>query len=65
MTLPIFIPGDDPGPDFVGLLDRLGVGAFEPTVPFDAAQITHGTTVLAIRYSDGVLMAGDRRVTSG
>ena len=65
MTLPIFIPGDDPGPDFVGLLDRLGVGAFEPTVPFDAAQITHGTTVLAIRYSDGVLMAGDRRATSG
>ena len=65
MTLPIFIPGDDPGPDFVGLLDRLGVGAFEPTVPFDAAQITHGTTVLAIRYSEGVLMAGDRRATSG
>ncbi|MDE0893383.1 MAG: proteasome subunit beta [Acidimicrobiales bacterium] len=65
MTLPIFIPGDDPGPDFVGLLDRLGVGAFEPTVSFDAAQITHGTTVLAIRYSEGVLMAGDRRATSG
>jgi len=65
VTLPIFIPGDDPGPDFVGLLDRLGVGAFEPTVPFDAAQITHGTTVLAIRYSEGVLMAGDRRATSG
>ena len=65
MTLPTFAPGDDPGPDFVGLLTRLGVGSFESTVVFDPAQITHGTTVLAIRYSDGVLMAGDRRATSG
>ncbi len=65
MTLPIFIPGDDPGPDFVGLLGRMGVGAFDSTLAVDAAQITHGTTVLAIRYSDGVLMAGDRRATSG
>ena len=29
-----------------------------PTVP-------HGTTVLAIRYQDGVLMAGDRQATEG
>ena len=65
MTLPTFAPGDDPGPDFVGLLTRLGVGSFESTVVFDPVQITHGTTVLAIRYSDGVLMAGDRRATSG
>jgi proteasome beta subunit len=65
VTLPTFAPGDDPGPDFVGLLTRLGVGSFESTVVFDPAQITHGTTVLAIRYSDGVLMAGDRRATSG
>jgi proteasome beta subunit len=65
VTLPIFIPGDDPGPDFVGLLGRMGVGAFDSTIAVDAAQITHGTTVLAIRYSDGVLMAGDRRATSG
>ena len=27
--------------------------------------ITHGTTVVAIRYADGVVMAGDRRATSG
>ncbi len=25
----------------------------------------HGTTVVAIRYADGVVMAGDRRATSG
>ncbi len=65
MTLPLFIPGDDPGPDFLGLLDRLGVGAFKPTGAFDAAQITHGTTVVAIRYANGVVMAGDRRATTG
>ena len=28
-------------------------------------MITHGTTVVAIRYADGVVMAGDRRATSG
>ena len=65
MTLPLFIPGDDPGPNFLGLLDRLGVGAFKPTGAFDAAQITHGTTVVAIRYANGVVMAGDRRATTG
>ena len=27
--------------------------------------MTHATTVVAIRYADGVIMAGDRRATSG
>jgi len=30
-----------------------------------AGPVPHGTTVLAIRYGDGVVMAGDRRATSG
>src|SRR5205085_2574351 len=30
--------------------------------PFD---IVHGTTVVAIRYASGVVMAGDRRATAG
>ena len=65
MTLPLFTPDDDPGPSFVGLLGRLGVGA--PGMPdrIDPALITHGTTVVAVRYVDGVVMAGDRRATSG
>jgi proteasome beta subunit len=29
------------------------------------AEIPHGTTVVALKYSDGVVMAGDRRVTTG
>lgn len=60
---PFFVPGDDPGPDFVGLLRRVGLAPTPPTMPIEG--ITHGTTVLAIRYSDGVVMAGDRRATSG
>jgi len=35
------------------------------TAPLDPSQITHGTTVVAVRYADGVIMAGDRRATSG
>ncbi len=27
--------------------------------------ITHGTTIVALRYSHGVIMAGDRRATTG
>jgi proteasome beta subunit len=27
--------------------------------------VTHGTTIVALRYADGVVMAGDRRATAG
>ncbi len=64
--MPLFTAGDDPGPSFAGLLRAVGA---VPEVPqFDARdriEITHGTTVVAIRYADGVVMAGDRRATSG
>ncbi len=66
MTLPLFPPTDDPGPNFAELLRRTGN---VPPVPEanvdDRLAITHGTTVVAIRYGDGVVMAGDRRATSG
>src|SRR3954451_5767045 len=66
MTLPAFSPGDDPGPSFYDLLRRT---AGAPSVPeisaADRAAITHGTTVVAVRFADGVVMAGDRRATSG
>jgi proteasome beta subunit len=69
--LPFFASGDDPGASFVDLLRRISPdqapGAAAGTgsgavAPFD---ITHGTTVVAIRYADGVVMAGDRRATAG
>ncbi len=31
----------------------------------DAPPLPHGTTVLALRYRDGVIMAGDRQATEG
>ena len=31
----------------------------------DTPEIPHGTTVLAMRYRDGVIMAGDRQATAG
>ena len=66
MTLPIFSASDDPGPSFAELLRRTGTPAHVPQNDAnDRLQITHGTTVVAVRYADGVVMAGDRRATSG
>ena len=63
MALPLFSASEDPGPDFSALLQREGIGfsAGESV----ASGVPHGTTVLAIRFEGGVLMAGDRRATAG
>ncbi len=60
----MFSPTDDPGPSFSGLLDKLG-SAPQFTVDAMTAEVAHSTTVLAVRYSGGVIMAGDRRATAG
>ncbi|MCB0970490.1 MAG: proteasome subunit beta [Acidimicrobiales bacterium] len=66
MQIPTFSPDRDPGPDFAALLRTQGL---VPEVPAGsvtgAGAVPHGTTVVAIRYADGVVMAGDRRATSG
>lgn len=36
-----------------------------PQLPATVPAFPHGTTVLAIRFQDGVLMAGDRQATEG
>ena len=67
MTLPLFSPADRPGPDFVGLLRRLGHDPLGPRVDSgsDSAYVdTHATTIVSLRYADGVVMAGDRRATA-
>ena len=56
--------------DFSGdFMDLIRCQGFGPPVGIagDASQIPHieGTTVLAMRYADGVLTAGDRRATAG
>jgi proteasome beta subunit len=78
--LPLFPPERDPGPDFVGLLrlttDRPDVARQAAAGPSGVAgpvvggvagvfDVPHGTTVVALRYADGVVMAGDRRATAG
>ncbi len=68
MNLPLFSTTDDPGPDFAGLLRRLDMSsgpgvASTGTAP--AQGFRHGTTVVALRYAEGVVMAGDRRATEG
>ena len=66
VTLPFYRADDDPGPSFLEVLRRSGKpsgwGELPPGARVDAP---HGTTVVAIRYADGVVMAGDRRATSG
>ncbi len=63
MAFPLFGPSDDPGPSFAELLRRTGLVPPAPTSPLE--NVTHGTTVVALRYDEGVVMAGDRRATSG
>ncbi len=66
MQIPSFSPFDDPGPDFSALLRRSGLVPEVAGGSVEAAGLVpHGTTVVAIRYADGVVMAGDRRATSG
>ena len=63
MAFPLYPPGDDPGPDFAEVLRRSSGLTRLPGAP--VPDVTHGTTVVALRYADGVIMAGDRRATSG
>ena len=69
--MPFFTPGDDPGANFPDLLRRLGL---DPNAHVDrpggldgapGIDLPHATTVVAVRYDEGVVMAGDRRATAG
>jgi proteasome beta subunit len=77
VALPLFPPERDPGPDFAGLLRLTAERGEAPARPLESVaggglggglsplQVTHGTTVVALRHADGVIMAGDRRATAG
>lgn len=68
MPLPLFSTTEDPGPDFAGLIRRMRVPV-HPTAGVAAApgvaEVRHGTTVVALRFAEGIVMAGDRRATEG
>ncbi|HAA78216.1 TPA: proteasome subunit alpha [Candidatus Latescibacteria bacterium] len=65
------LPQLGPGADFFDLLKAGGYHfpgqvVAEATAPGGPAfQPTEGTTILALRYGQGVLIAGDRRATAG
>ena len=63
--MPFFSPGDDPGSSFPTLLHRVGITPFANSVPEGELTVPHATTCVAVRYADGVVIAGDRRATSG
>jgi proteasome beta subunit len=62
--MPFFPPGDDPGSSFPRLLQRVGLTS-STELPVGSIDVPHATTCVAVRYADGVVMAGDRRATSG
>lgn len=57
-------------PSFMDLMRQMAPEAL-PTALLTAGagaglrDVTHGTTVLGLKYADGVIMAGDRRATAG
>jgi proteasome beta subunit len=69
--LPIAGPAFGANPSFVDLLRAERPEALPQlaaTVSISAesvARVPHGTTVLGLRYADGVILAGDRRATAG
>ena len=67
MSMPMFSPGDDPGSSFPELLRRIGFGgdSLAGGASLGRLDVPHATTCVALRYHDGVVMAGDRRATSG
>lgn len=66
MKVPLFGPDNDPGSGFTDLLRSVGLDPFTTASGTPRVEgAPHGTTVLALRCEDGVVMAGDRRATMG
>lgn len=65
MSMPIFAAGSDPGANFGELLRKVGLSPFTSGLEQNSLEIPHATTCVAMRCAGGVVMAGDRRATSG
>jgi proteasome beta subunit len=52
-------------PSFVELLRRQRPEALPPSPQLGTLEVPQGTTVLGLRFADGIVMAGDRRATAG
>ena len=69
LDLPSGFPANQPAPD-ASFLELLKSHDLEPTWEFGSGdartlKIPEATTILALRYADGVVMVGDRRATEG
>ena len=64
MSMPFFSPADDPGANFVELIKKAGLTHL-PEAWSSSLGVPHATTCVALKYADGVVVAGDRRATSG
>jgi len=63
--MPMFSFEQDPGASFGELLKRVGLSPFSESGPVSEMLVPHATTCVALRCANGVVMAGDRRATSG
>ena len=61
----MFAAGSDPGANFGELLKRVGMSPYSAHTEENDLSIPHATTCVAMRCVGGVVMAGDRRATSG
>jgi len=63
---PLPMQAPSPGSSFTDLLDSMGAKPSLTLPPGEKAPLSpEGTTVLALRFEGGVVMAGDRRATEG
>ena len=58
-------PGFGANPSFFDLVRSTGVEPLARSSSDAPVQAPHGTTVVALRFADGVVMAGDRRAVEG
>lgn len=66
MGMPFFAPDNGPGASFIDLLQRTGLEPFRNVLNASGSvAVPHATTCVALRFDGGVVMAGDRRATSG
>jgi len=65
MSMPIFSHEQDPGANFGELLKRVGLSPFDERQSLGSVHLPHATTCVALKFVGGVVMAGDRRATSG
>jgi proteasome beta subunit len=64
---PVSGPSFGANPSFADLLraSQPEIVGSQRTIASTDLPVPHGTTVLGLKYADGVIMAGDRRATSG